>query len=222
MGAFGDFFNSAKDYFRFREFVVAASRDELAHITDYLSKNPKDLNRQEFTSGKNVLMCATVGHAANTMKYLLDKGASIRGQDAEGYTVLHLAITCSPRKIVDILLQRSDIGSIINEKNRLTGVTALMYAAMVPDNPALVQSLLDKGANPHAKDFKGRTALSIAKEKGRTKVVALLEQLPGMEQSQPPSRPLPPPKPNLGQQTRPEPKQGPRRRQPPKPRQFDL
>jgi ankyrin repeat protein len=112
---------------------------------------------------------------ASTAKLLLERGASISGQDKNGFNVLHMAILCSPKEITGLLLQRADVGLIINEKNRFNGATALMYAAM-DDNAALVQSLLDKGANLNMKDYQGRSALMLAKEKGNAKVAALLEQ----------------------------------------------
>ena len=95
-----------------------------------------------------------------------------------------------------------DIAAVINEKNRLNGLTALMCAATGRDDPALIQSLLDKGANPAAKDFMGRTALSIAHGKGNVKMTALLERWTPKSNQQ-------------GGIIR-------RRRQPPKPQQFEL
>ena len=202
MGAFGDFFNKAKDYASFREFLIDVQNNNTSYVAAYLNKNPAALNRRETLSGKTPLMYAVASDAAGIVKLLLQRGAALRGQDNSGYTALHLAALGSPKAIVDMLLQNDDIAAVINEKNRLNGLTALMCAATGRDDPALIQSLLDKGANPAAKDFMGRTALSIAHGKGNVKMTALLERWTPKSNQQ-------------GGIIR-------RRRQPPKPQQFEL
>lgn len=176
MAGFGDYFNKAKDYVAFRQFLTAVTNGDSASALNYLNKKPADLDRQETISGRNALMCAASASAVGPIKLLLQKGASLRGQDKDGYTVLHMAVICGPKQMADMILQSPDIAAIINEKNRLTGMTALMYAARLPDGGALVQSLLDKGADPAMKDFQGRTALMIASENNRTQTVARLAQ----------------------------------------------
>ena len=219
MGAFGDFFNKAKSYVSFREFLFEVQNNNTGYVAAYLKKNPGDLNRRETLSGKNVLMYAVEAGATSTVKLLLAKGASLGGQDNSGFTVLHLAALGSHKAITNMLLQNDGIAAVINEKNRLNGLTALMCAASGADDPALVQSLIDKGANPAAKDFMGRTAFSIAQKKGNTKMAALLEQWTpkSAPDLNPGLRPNPRPNLNLNPNSKTT-----RRRQPPKPRQFDL
>ena len=56
------------------------------------------------------------------------------------------------------------------------GVTPLMQAAFhEPIDPARVKLLLDKGADASKKSNEGKTALQLAKQKGATEVVKLLE-----------------------------------------------
>jgi hypothetical protein len=55
------------------------------------------------------------------------------------------------------------------------GFTPLMYAAMTERNdPALVQFLIDRGANVNARASSGETALSLARQRGETRIVAAL------------------------------------------------
>jgi len=176
MGFWDDFFYGAPDYLSFRQFLAAASNGDDASVSKYLIKKPDDINRLEPLTGMTALMCATVKSAASTVKMLLDKGASISGQDKNGYNVLHMAVLCSPLEIVELFLKRADVAALINEKNRHNGATALIYATTIAQDPALIQRLLDCGADPTLKDYNGRTALSIAKANGHTKTVALLEQ----------------------------------------------
>ena len=176
MGAFGDFFNKAKDYVSFREFLHASTNGHSGFVSHYLNRNPGDLNKTEVLSGRNALMCAITANAEDTVKLLLRKGATLTGQDKSGYNALHMAVLCAPKTVTDMLLQTPGVSAIINEKNRMNGMTALMYAATGPEDMALVQRLLEKGADPHMKDFMGRTAAAIARTKGSLKVAALLEQ----------------------------------------------
>ena len=59
------------------------------------------------------------------------------------------------------------------------GRTALHYAAYQGVKPEYVESLLNHGADPSATDAEGHTALDLAKQKNRTKVVAVLESAVG-------------------------------------------
>jgi ankyrin repeat protein len=54
------------------------------------------------------------------------------------------------------------------------GWTALHYACSRGVAPDLVQLLLDRGADPSARDAEGRTALDLARESGKAKLVDLL------------------------------------------------
>ena len=67
-----------------------------------------------------------------------------------------------------------------NAPSPLAGYTPLMLAVYCDDlDLALVQLLLDKGADPKATGKNGETALSLAKKRGRTVMVELLEKAGG-------------------------------------------
>jgi ankyrin repeat protein len=81
--------------------------------------------------------------------------------------------------------QMLDRGSNIETRDENTGMTPLMCAAMAlpgPNNPGqvvvdhagTVALLLDRGANIHARDMVGKTALHHAAENGHDEIVKIL------------------------------------------------
>jgi len=174
--AWKDMFNNAMGAFSFKDLLNAAATGDHDFIKGYLQQWPDRINKQDFAMGRNALMHATIKGATDTMKLLLDKGASIRETDLSGYNVLHMAVVRGSLDKTALLLGRADIASILNQKNPKSGMTALMYAALHPDDSAIVKRLLEKGADFKLTDYTGKTALSIAKEKGNAKTIALLEQ----------------------------------------------
>jgi ankyrin repeat protein len=188
MGIFSDWANNAFGAYTFRDFISAAKIGDNGLIANYLQQSPDRINKQETMSGRNALMWAIAKGPAETVKLLLQKGASLRGQDVNGHNVLHMAVIIGAREKAELLLARADIRSIINEKNsREGGITALMYGAMIPEGADIVRRLLQAGADPDIADSKGRTALSFARERGHTGIVTVLEQWAG--QSRLASRP---------------------------------
>lgn len=72
----------------------------------------------------------------------------------------------------EYLLEVLNNGANVHWKNA-NGIDALKYAIILGDI-SKVKILLDYGANPDAKDNKGRTALDIAKERRQTNIISLL------------------------------------------------
>ena len=86
--------------------------------------------------------------------------------DENGMTPLHLACRRGQlSRVRNLLKQRHAVttaDNLINEADAATGRTALMYACRVVHGQAVVQYLLDHGANPHAVSKQGLTALQVA------------------------------------------------------------
>lgn len=176
MGIWRDMFNNARGALIFSDMLHAVSVGDNAFIASYLQQWPDRINKKDMISGKNVLMHAIAKGSTETVKLLLDKGASIRDRDPNGYNVLHMAVIIISGEKTALLLDRSDIGSILNERNPVGGMTPLMYAALFPENTDIVKRLLEKGADATMKDFSGKTALSLAREQGCAENIAVLEQ----------------------------------------------
>lgn len=90
--------------------------------------------------------------------------SSSRRFDENGMTPLHMASRRGQLGRVRNLLKQRRVATtdLINEADAETGRTALMYACRVVHGQAIVQYLLDHGANPHAISKQGQTALEVA------------------------------------------------------------
>ena len=97
-----------------------------------------------------------------TMQEILDEGDDLHlWQDETGYTALYCATMYEQESAVALLLKA---GSVVDQENN-NGVTPLMAAAR-DGYTAIVKLLLAAGADYAQVDEFGRTADSVAEEKG--------------------------------------------------------
>jgi uncharacterized protein len=155
---------------------------------------------------ESALMRAALFGDTSTISLLLSKGLDINAQDDAGQTALINSILNVNRLITIQLLDRgadpdlvsgfsltavsaavtyNDTESVIAVLKKAKNIdapddggrTSLMWAAYNEhDNVAIIQALLDKGANVSLKAKDGSTALSWALKKGNTATVALLRR----------------------------------------------
>ena len=96
-----------------------------------------------------------------TIKILLDNGASLEQHEEHGWTPLHLVAMQGDERTADfirfLLKPGSKPGSNIEAKDNL-GRTALHWATQI-DNEPLMELLLEEGANKEASNNKGNTPL---------------------------------------------------------------
>ena len=100
-------------------------------------------------------------------KFLLDHGANVNATDKGDRTALMSAYTA---EATNFLL---DHGADIEAKDHRDW-TPLMYAVFSPVE--VVKALIKKGANIHAKNDQGKTALQIALDHNRHEIVNVLEE----------------------------------------------
>lgn len=121
------------------------------------------------------LMAAVRGEHLNIVEFLLAKGAGAEA-DERGYTALHWAVAqpagqgVRQAECVTALLAA---GAEVNARGG-NGSTPLMNAAWF-GNVTAAAVLLRKGADPSLLDEKGRSAASLAKERGHAKFLELLQ-----------------------------------------------
>ena len=152
-------------------------------ITAILERNTKaakllldaGVDPNQVSSGdRSALMWAAQRGNTEIVRLLLDKGAKVRENNA----AMIKAVTVSPRghrkEVPEIVKMLIEHGADVNTRFPYKNWTLLMFAV---DNgfTESVKILLANGADAGAKDKDGKTALDLAKEKGRGKIVKLLE-----------------------------------------------
>jgi ankyrin repeat protein len=114
-------------------------------------------------------MYAALYSDVSTMRALLDRGANPNLADKAGTTALIWAIS-DPVK-VRLLIER---GANVNAVASLTGRTPLLVAAGRPGSAPIIRLLLERGADPKARDKKGETTLTRAAFSGDPEILRLL------------------------------------------------
>lgn len=163
--------------------TAAAEAGDLAVLRLLLDRgadpNAKAAGPPSMAEVTALMTAAQSGHL-ESVRLLLAHGAEVNRQTVHG-NALNFAALTHRQDVVRLLLEhRADVdvrGQRIQSFRRTdTGLTPLIYAAHQERNDAtLVQWLIDRGADVNARASSGETALSIARQRGRTKIVAALE-----------------------------------------------
>ncbi|MBC8141339.1 MAG: ankyrin repeat domain-containing protein [Armatimonadetes bacterium] len=116
------------------------------------------------------LMIAAREREPAIARLLSHHGAVVNARDDEGRTALHFAAGYGfPETLSELMAQGADINAYASG-----GATPLMEAAWF-GNFDKVQALIEAGATTSNTDGKGRTALSLALERGHVNIIAFLE-----------------------------------------------
>jgi ankyrin repeat protein len=148
--------------------AIEAMYDDVALVL--MSQPSLDPNVQG-KNGTTALISYVWQDRKDAVEKLLERGANVNAQDADGDAPLHGAAQNGNVEILNLLL---DKGADPNVKNRLGG-TPLMWAAVFGNENA-AKRLLERGANPALKDADGMTALDWARQNKRESVVRLLKK----------------------------------------------
>ena len=111
----------------------------------------------EDADGTPALMAATLYADADCIKLLLDAGANPNARNSAGATALMWAVPDLAK--VKLLISHS---ADVNARSTNLERTPLLIAARYPESVQVLRLLLDKGADLHAKDTNGASALSLA------------------------------------------------------------
>jgi ankyrin repeat protein len=137
--------------------LMTASERGNPEIVNALLSVKADVNAREHVSGQTALMWAVAeGHHRITAT-LIDNGANVHIRSKAGFTALHFASLNGSDESAQILVSMdAEINEISNDK-----MSPLLLAA-ASGHDKLTQYLLEHGANPAEKDFRGYTALHYA------------------------------------------------------------
>ena len=146
----------------------AADRDdpEMVELLVRAGANVKAANRY----GVTPMWLAGVNGNAAVIEMLLKAGAAANTVLPEGETVLMTAARTGKVDAVKVLL---DHGAEVNATEGWHRQTALMWAA-AEDHPAVIEALIARGAEIHARSNGGFTALLFAAREGRIAAVRTL------------------------------------------------
>ena len=111
------------------------------------------------------------GHV-EVVRYLIEHGAAIVGRTRGGQPPLTYVIQHRQPELLELFLKNKAPTDLVD----FDGLTALHLAAAADDETA-TRLLLEHGANPKAKDSKGKTPLDMARNHGAKKTVSLLKSV---------------------------------------------
>jgi hypothetical protein len=120
-------------------------------------------------NGATRLMAAAQQGDIASIGHLIDYGARLEAQDAEGYTALMYAANAGRDEAVRLLLEH---GADSNAKDRQSS-TPLMFAAQ-GGHAQMVLALLESGADPNIRGTHGLTALGFAQQNGHSDAIHIL------------------------------------------------
>ena len=120
--------------------------------------------------GRSPLLLASVEGHLDIVKMLVEAGAGVRVTDNNGDTCLDLASFFGHTEIVRYLVGLPEVDA---SKKSTDGNTAMILAALV-SHAAVVEVLIDAGADIDGKDEKGRSPLLWASKRGAPNIVKIL------------------------------------------------
>ena len=150
-----------------------ASREGKVEIVQLLVDFGAPLEARD-TTGRTPLHVACEYGQTTCAMLLLHLGSNPEAEDSVGRNVFHLACCCdAPDLPLQLLSRRPSLLTSCDRYSR----TGLFYAVLnlnLSASGEIAKSLLDRKAEPNARDALGRTALHYAAEEGRLAAVSLL------------------------------------------------
>ncbi len=140
--------------------LVSYRSDQVPELLDVLLSYEVPIDALSIKLGETALHIAAGRTSAQTVRYLLNRGANPNMVDSNGYTALHKAARSnSDPEVIDVL---SRAYANIDLQEPLYNSTPLHLAASHNTNPAILRSLVAHGAAVNAQDNRGETPLHLA------------------------------------------------------------
>ncbi|KAN0129857.1 hypothetical protein V8E53_012329 [Lactarius tabidus] len=150
------------------------AQNGLVEVAQILLQRNADVNSQTNHGSTPLLLASEYGHP-DVVQLLLGHNADLDQRDADGDTPLHCAAIGGQLEVARILLK---LDVEVNSRNE-EGSTPLHLAArgsksLRKGSAAVVQLLLEYGADVQARDFNGKTASEVARGLEQQEIVRLL------------------------------------------------
>ena len=149
--------------------ITAIQKAEVDTVKCLIKKDPHIINALTTHSKHTMIGYAADKGLYDIVKVFIDAGASVNGQNSNGYTPLMNAVSEGHYKVVMALL----LAGAKKEMKEKGGYTALMLAGYHGYLDS-VKALVEKGAKINVKNKVGETALMKAVEENRVDVVKFL------------------------------------------------
>lgn len=151
------------------DILLSSSRYGTTAIVEVLLDQNRGNIEARDKEGETPLILAARGGHADTVRLLLDKGATIDARTKHNSTALHMAADGGHENIARLLLEK---GAMVDAKTNYDSTPLLLSAN--DGHEDVVRLLLDHGAYVNATDQDGGTPLHWAAQKGYYSVVRLL------------------------------------------------
>nr|MBI3613319.1 ankyrin repeat domain-containing protein [Nitrospirota bacterium] len=157
--------------------LVGAATSGKIEVVQFLLDRGADVNMAGNWECTALCAAARSGHLP-IVQLLLDRGANVNSQNRLKFAPLLIAASKGNPQVVKLLLERGADPAIPDH----WGTQPLWWAVREAGNAEVVQMLLEHGADPGVKGREidimqdWRTPLVVAKEKGNTKIIRLLQQ----------------------------------------------
>ena len=152
--------NARDEFLELSALMLAAMHNANPEVTSKLLMEGADVDARDLNGFTALMHAAECSSTPEIILVLSKAGADMSAKDNFGLTSLKLAVERNPNPEIVSAFLEAGAGADKKDKNV---VRALMLAAINEDSRFL-QKLLQAGADVHAMDYKGRTALDWAME----------------------------------------------------------
>ncbi|CEI62578.1 hypothetical protein FVEN_g5114 [Fusarium venenatum] len=145
--------------------LMLASKNGHIEIVKFLIDDGADIHAN--IKQENAISLASANGHVGTVRILFDAGADPWYRNAQGASLLCLAVRSTNEQVVRFFLEEVAINNeegsfgFVNRKDE-SGLTPLHYAVRQKGSVEVMALLLAYGADIHARDFKGNTCLMLA------------------------------------------------------------